>query len=139
MKKCAWLVCHHIEIKQRSSISVREILRMFFLFYCKRCKMSNSCSRREMRKENERIRKNRNPNYTFQMVSQSVSQSTTIWATDGHPLRSSKWPRLVPLNKDFLCVLWVFCLRSLDKRRKDATRPQAEIRDSEFDRQAQWG
>lgn len=91
MKKCAWLVCHLIDIMQRSSISVRGIQEMFFLFNCKRCKMSNSCSRREMRKENERIqKKNRNPNYTFQMVSQSVSQSTTIWATDGHPLRSSE-------------------------------------------------
>lgn len=45
--------------------------------------MSNSCSRREVERENGK-KKNRNQNYTFQMV----SQSTTIWKTDGHPLRS---------------------------------------------------
>lgn len=89
MKKCAWLVCHHIEIKQRSSISVREILRMFFFILLQKVQNEQQLLEKGNEEGKRKNTKKQKPKLHLSN-GQSVRQSTTIWATDGHPLRSSK-------------------------------------------------
>lgn len=75
MKKCAWSVVHVMEGMQRSSISGKENVDIF-LFFILLQKVQNEQQLLEKgsREGKWKWKKSRNPNYTFQMVTQSVSQ-----------------------------------------------------------------
>lgn len=79
MKKCAWLVCHLIDIMQRSSISVRGIQEMFFFILLQKVQNEQQLLEKGNEEGKRKNTKKKQKPKLYLSNGQSVSQSVNYY------------------------------------------------------------